>query len=804
MSVKSVLSTENISESSTTIPASKFLTMADEECSHISKVLPTEGDLFSPYVINCVVMSILSLTAIVGNVLILVSICKAPQFVRQPSYFLLVNLAFADFCVGFLAEPAYLVYKISYLLNPFSVLSCYAGITFNFLSYFLTSLSLWTGAVISLDRLLALHLHMKYNAIVTKFRVCFLIVVLLTLSSVFASMFNWALDAQNTVFVCADSIALLIALLSYVRIFQIVRYHQRQISIQLSEVSFAERGENDSRGSSCHREQDVKEQLRRDQSETVDAKVRDVPITEREKQGNGRDLKKESAVTGLQKKATMEHQENSISQEHLSVSRGVVVQQQMDISHLTASPENRVVQLVETTQRNSEITELSAVVSSPLEDQFTSAIINGQTRKIKSSEEEHESQSEPPVDNVELTMTETELVKIDSDQENQTFTDPQGETLVFEDKEAETISSEAMNESERFSRSLNLNCAKAEEATANVKQKTVHKEKSINDKNCFKGLDPNHDQNHVLAFESSARLERQKTYQVQNEAKSPEGNNCFKRCCQNYNLKSALTDDTALNFRRELHGREQMESSLSENENCRERRHHIQRQNKFSPDASSTPFERKEKCHGGDENIEMTETLEDNNYVKRFNQIQNLTCNLADHETAPSGSKETNRDKKNETTEVREVVLTRESELNNETASHNQGTSPTKRQRSTHGNSARVNENQAVSKRRKGFKMQHFKKSVFNMFVIWFLMLLCYLPLICTSLLVMFVGRGYSIHLAFNFTTSVMFVNSSINPIVFCWRIREFRAAVRKTLREVFGFWANQVNNHDNLTSLVN
>ena len=779
MSAKSVLSTEKIFESSTTIPTSKFL-MAEEQCSHISKVVPAEGDLVSPYVINCVVMSILSLTAIIGNVLILVSICRAPQFVRQPSYFLLVNLAFADFCVGLLAEPAYLVYKISYLLNPFSVLSCYAGITFNFLSHFLTSLSLWTAAVISLDRLLALHLHMKYNAIVTKFRVCFLIVVLLTLSSVFASMFKWALDAQNTVFVCTVSIALLIALLSYVRIFQIVRYHQRQISIQLSEVSFAERGENDSRGSSCHREQDDNEQLRRDQSETVDAKVRDVPSTEREKQGNGRE------------KATMEHQENLISQEHLSVSQGVVVQQQMDISDITAPPENRVVQLLETTQQNSEITELSAVVSSPLEDHFAGAIINGQTNKITASEEEQESQSEPPVDNVELTMTEIELVKIDSDQYYRIFTDPQGETFVFEDKQAETTSSET------------INCAKAKEATANVKQKTIHKEKSINDKNCFKGLDPNHDQNYVLVNERSARLERQKTYQGQNEAKSPEGSNCFKRCYQNCNLKSSLTDDTALNFRRELHGREQMESTLSENKNSCERWHHIQRQNNFSVDENSTPFERKEKCHGRDESIEMTETLEDNNSLKRLNQIQNLSYNLADHEITPSGSKETNLDKKEETTEVREVVLTRESELNNETASHNQGTTPAKRQRSSHGNSARVNENQAVGKRRKGFKMQHFKKSVFNMFVIWFLMLLCYLPLICTSLLVMFLGRGYSIHLAFNFTTSVMFVNSSINPIVFCWRIREFRAAVRKTLREVFGFWENQVNIHDNLTSFVN
>ena len=595
-------------------------------------------------------------------------------------------------------------------------------------------------------------------------------------------MFKWALDAQNTVFVCANSIALLIALLSYVRIFQIVRYHHRQISIQLTEVSFAERGENDSKGSSCHKEQDSKEQLRRDRRETVNIKMRDVQTSERDKQGSGRDLKEESAVIRLKKNAAMQHPENSISQEHFSVSQGLVVKQQtdkqVDNGDMAAPTENRAVQLVETTQRNTEITKLSGVVSSTLEDNYTGAVIlNGQTKKIEALEKEQESRPEPPVDNAELTMTEIELVKIDSDQENQMFTDLQVETCVFEDKLAETRSLEAMNDFELFPSSPSLNYVVAEEATANVKQKTFLKERSVNDKNCFKGLDPNHDTNHALINEKFALVERQKT------------------------------DDTAPDVRIELHRREQMESSSSANEKCFERWLQNQRQNYFSLDESSTPFERKEKCHLEDENIEMTETLEDNNSIKGLNQIsqiQNLSFDLTDHETAPSRSKETNQDKKDKATKVREAVFTRGSELNNETSSHNQGTRTTKRQSTKHGNNTTVNENQAVSRGRKGFKMQHFKKSVFNMFVIWFLMLLCYLPLICTSLLVMFIGRGYSIHLAFNFTTSVMFVNSSINPIVFCWRIREFRAAVRKTLRDVFGFWENQVNIHDNLSTVVN
>ena len=120
------------------------------------------------------------------------------------------------------------------------------------------------------------------------------------------------------------------------------------------------------------------------------------------------------------------------------------------------------------------------------------------------------------------------------------------------------------------------------------------------------------------------------------------------------------------------------------------------------------------------------------------------------------------------------------------------------RQRSSTNNEI-TNADLATNKTRKQFKMKRFKKSFYNMFVIWFLMLVCYFPGICTSILLLLMGRSHAIHLAFNFTTSVMFLNSSINPIVFCWRIREFRAAVKKTLRDVFGIWTNQSSPHNNI-----
>lgn len=717
--------------------------MADSQCAHISKVLPQVGELFTPYVINSVVMTFLSITAITGNVLILVSICRAPQFVRQPSYFLLVNLAFADFCVGFLAEPAYLVYKISYLLDPFSALSCYAGITFNFLSYFLTSLSLWTAAAISLDRLLALHLHMKYNTIVTKFRVCFLIVVLLTLSSVFASMFKWALDAQNTVFVCVDSLALLIALLSYVRIFQIVRYHQRQISTQLSEVSFGQTwGRNSTAGSAYHEQQNGREQSKRYQEETVNRKMSEKQETEREMQGKGSDLENVGVSNEMWRNTPTECSEKVILEKRFSASNNLDgqlrIDQQMEIVGAKDQNQRKKGQtgpatavyttgdLVETKNGKPERTGLSG------EDYVECKIIKRETNKGEATAVEEELQLEPRVSNLELTMTEAELLKIDHNQQTKSFT--KLDTFAFKDKHVE---------GGLVPQKLNRGFAVPDEKTADRQVKICPEETSVNKENCFKRL-PTICQ-HALANEISkpVLIERQQMH---------EKKNCVERCYQNHDhgeSKSVLIDEKALVaiVNQETLRKEQAEADLS----------------------------------NGDS----------------LNQTPNSN-HASGKETAPPGSKQRNSNdtkKQNNTSGIhdKESTAILGEELNCEVTSHSQRPNSTKR-----GNQA------TNTGSRKKFKMRRFKKSVLNMFVIWFLMLLCYLPLICISTLVMLLGRSYSIHLAFNFTTSVMFVNSSINPIVFCWRIREFRVAVRKTLRDVFGFWENRNNTLDNLSSLIN
>lgn len=633
--------------------------MAENHCAQLSKVLPQQGSLFVPYVLNCVIMLVLSLTAIVGNVLILVSICRAPQFLRQPSYFLLVNLAFADFCVGLIAEPAYLVYKLSYLVDPFSLLSCYAGIIFNFLSYFLTSLSLWTAATISLDRLLVLHLHMKYSAIVTKCRVCILIAVLWLLGIIFGSMFDWAVDAQNTVFVCANTMALLIALLSYVRIFQIVRYHRKQISIQLSEVSFWQRDEDNSVYTSFCRKDSTSKQWEdamseeMDGNESVNSKTCDIHIAPVKTQAKAEraDCEKRSCST---EKASVPH----------------LVENQSLCAGKEAVTGSEARQIGVTKPENHEIKTLGVAKANLNYDR----VLSSSKREVKGTE-------------------------------------------AFE--RGQESSNGLANSNLKFSK----NRGNEQNQDNVVGLKEVHTE-SLASKNWI-----------------------MKSWQQ--------------------NQKCASVDCTIEAFKEDT----QNEDGSSDG-----------RDQEGVEETYKRPSEEK----------------------AGLKENQNPTCSFEDN-AVWSERQETDQEQRNLTEVMQENSVSHRKDTKN-TSNHSQIITSSNRhaQSSSSANYPTTRDNQIVIRSSKRLKMRHFKKSVFNMFVIWFLMLVCYLPLICTSALFTLLGRSYSMHLAFNFTTSVMFLNSSMNPVVFCWRIREFRAAVRKTLRELFGFWTNQISRIENFSSTIN
>ena len=92
-----------------------------------------------------------------------------------------------------------------------------------------------------------------------------------------------------------------------------------------------------------------------------------------------------------------------------------------------------------------------------------------------------------------------------------------------------------------------------------------------------------------------------------------------------------------------------------------------------------------------------------------------------------------------------------------------------------------------------GFNVARFKKSIANAFLVHYVLLLCYTPLFITLLLTnndiwadsALLKKCHSA-MAWKLTTTVVFMNSSVNPFIYCWRLREMRVAVKRFLKDIF------------------
>ena len=74
-------------------------------------------------------------------------------------------------------------------------------------------------------------------------------------------------------------------------------------------------------------------------------------------------------------------------------------------------------------------------------------------------------------------------------------------------------------------------------------------------------------------------------------------------------------------------------------------------------------------------------------------------------------------------------------------------------------------------------------KSAKNTFIYYVVMILCYTPLFINMLILYF--SPYQWTNAWTLADTVAFMNSSINPFLYCWRLRELRAAVSKTVKQM-------------------
>ena len=79
-----------------------------------------------------------------------------------------------------------------------------------------------------------------------------------------------------------------------------------------------------------------------------------------------------------------------------------------------------------------------------------------------------------------------------------------------------------------------------------------------------------------------------------------------------------------------------------------------------------------------------------------------------------------------------------------------------------------------------------YRKGVYSALWVLVAMIICYLPLYIAEVLTSQIGMTLSLYIARQFTTILVLLNSSLNPLFYCWKIREVRQAVKEELRQLF------------------
>ena len=170
---------------------------------------------------------LLSITATLANSLTLVALHKESSL-HPPSKLLYRCLATSDLLVGLVNHPLYAAYWMSLAHEHWS-LCRYARNAGYISSFTLCGVSLFTTAAISVDRLLAMLLGLRYKEIVTLRRTYIILAIFWIVSLVSGLFFHLNYRITFWLSVTGAPLCLVISIASYTKIFRAISHHQAQI-----------------------------------------------------------------------------------------------------------------------------------------------------------------------------------------------------------------------------------------------------------------------------------------------------------------------------------------------------------------------------------------------------------------------------------------------------------------------------------------------------------------------------------------------------------------------------------------------
>ena len=175
----------------------------------------------------------LSVTAFLGNTLILVALHKENSL-HPPSKLLFRCLAISDLCVGLVSEPLAVIFWMSTIYKRWNFCR-HIFVSLVVTGYILCGMSLLIMTAISVDRLLALSLGLKYRQVVTLKRTYMFLTTLCVISIVFSTMYVKSNEIAVKYIQILTTVCLTTSSVSYTKIF--LKLRQRQNEVQEFELS---------------------------------------------------------------------------------------------------------------------------------------------------------------------------------------------------------------------------------------------------------------------------------------------------------------------------------------------------------------------------------------------------------------------------------------------------------------------------------------------------------------------------------------------------------------------------------------
>ena len=187
---------------------------------------------------------ILAITASVGNALILVALRKDSSL-HPPSKLMFRCLTVTDLCVGLLSQPLYVIQLLSIIHERVKL--CYTMVSINEITISVfCGVSLFTLTAISVDRLVALRLGLRYTQVwqvITLRRTRGIVIVIWILNiSIFCLRRFWKYVLISRVISVLIYSSLAISAFSYLNIYVTLRRHRIELQDVAQQGKLSRRG----------------------------------------------------------------------------------------------------------------------------------------------------------------------------------------------------------------------------------------------------------------------------------------------------------------------------------------------------------------------------------------------------------------------------------------------------------------------------------------------------------------------------------------------------------------------------------